>query len=70
MDTLISIAEAARILDVSIPTVTYYIKQQRLRFEYSDKRTAGRKRKRVVYREDVEALKASLPPVEDDSAKG
>lgn len=69
MSELISIAEAAKILDVSIPAVAYYIKEKRLRFELSDKRTTGRRQKRVVYRDEVmtlkEALDAKLPPKAD-----
>jgi predicted transcriptional regulator len=62
MDKTISIAEAARMLDITMPTVSYYIKQGRLRFELSDQRTAGRRRKRVVYLADVEKLQSELRP--------
>lgn len=68
MDTLISIAEAAKILDVSMPTVSYYIKQKRLRFELSSQRTAGRRQKRLVYLADIEKLKNELRPL--DNAPG
>lgn len=71
MNKTISIAEAARMLDITIPSVTYYIKQGRLRFELSDQRTTGRRRKRVVYLADVEKLLSELRPpdtVTDDSA--
>lgn len=68
MDTLISIAEAAKLLDLAIPTVSYYIRQKRLRFEYSDKRTSGRRQKRLVYLADVEKLKSELRPLPPDAS--
>lgn len=62
MDKTISIAEAAKILDVTMPTVSYYIRQKRLRFELSNQRTTGRRQKRVVYLADVEKLQSELRP--------
>ena len=45
-----------------MPTVSYYIRQKRLRFELSNQRTTGRRQKRVVYLADVEKLQGELRP--------
>jgi predicted transcriptional regulator len=68
MDKTISIAEAAKILDVTMPTVSYYIRQKRLRFELSNQRTTGRRQKRVVYLADVEKLQSELRPPDTTDA--
>lgn len=68
MEKTISIAEAAKLLDVTIPTVSYYIRQKRLRFELSNQRTTGRRQKRVVYLADVEKLQGELRPPDTTDA--
>lgn len=60
MNELISIAEAAKILGVTIPTVSYYIRSRKWQVEHSAQRTSGRRQKRLVYKADVIALKESM----------
>lgn len=69
MEKTISIAEAAKMLDVTIPTVSYYIRQKRLRFELSNQRTTGRRQRRVVYLADVEKLQSELRPLDTQNSE-
>lgn len=58
MQDLITIKEAAAILDVTMSTVSYYVRTDKLIAINGDKRTAHRKRNKLVSRAQVEQLKA------------
>jgi len=62
MDTeeLITIAEASKILDVTISTVSYYIRSGKLEGVESEGRTAHRKKRKLLKRSDVLDLKAQM----------
>lgn len=57
MQDLITIAEAAKILDVTMSTVSYYIRTGKLTGVESDSRTAHRKKRRLLDRHEVLKLK-------------
>jgi excisionase family DNA binding protein len=59
MQDLITIKEAAKILDVSLSTVSYYVRTKKLAAVASDQRTAHRKHRQLIDRADVERLSAS-----------
>lgn len=58
MQQLITIAEAAKILDVTLSTVSYYIRTGKLTGIESDQRTAHRRKRRLIDRDEVLRLKA------------
>lgn len=57
MEDLITVTEAAAILDVSISTVSYYIRSGKLVGVDSNQRTAHKKTRKLVNRKDVIELK-------------
>lgn len=57
MQDPITIVEAAKILDVTLSTVAYYIRSGKLTSIEGDKRTAHRRRQKLVSRADVLKLK-------------
>lgn len=59
MQDLITIKEAAEILGVTMSTASYYVRTGKLPSVESDKRTAHRKKQRLIDRSAVLALKAS-----------
>ena len=59
MQDLITIKEAAEILNVTMSTVSYYVRTGKLTGIDSDKRTAHRRKHQLVDRAEVLALKAA-----------
>lgn len=59
MQDLITITEAAKILDVTLSTVSYYVRTGKLTGIEGDKRTAHRKRQKLIDRAEVLRLKDS-----------
>lgn len=57
MQDLITLKEASDILDVTLSTVSYYVRTGKLTGVDGDKRTAHRKRQKLVDRADVLILK-------------
>ena len=57
MQDLITLKEAADILGVTLSTVSYYVRTGKLSSVEGDKRTAHRKRHKMVSRADVQQLK-------------
>lgn len=69
MKDLITIAEAAKILDVTLSTVSYYVRTGKLASVEGDKRTAHRKQQKMVSRADVEKLKSDHDAQEEKESK-
>lgn len=57
MQELITIAEAAKLLDVTLSTVSYYIRTGKLTGIASGTRTAHRKQRKLISRDEVMQLK-------------
>lgn len=57
MSELISIKEAAEILDVTLSTVSYYIRTGKLTGIESDSRTAHKRKRKLLEKSDVLRLK-------------
>jgi len=57
MQDLITIAEAAKILDVTLSTVSYYVRTGKLTGVESSTRTAHRKQRKLIDSADVLRLK-------------
>jgi len=57
MQDLITITEAAKILDVTLSTVSYYIRTGKLTGIDGSERTAHRRRRKLLDREEVMKLK-------------
>lgn len=69
---LMTIADAARLLGVAIGTVTYYIREGQLNVTPGDRLTANRRQQRLLYRNEVYALKRRLErkqPAKDSNAQ-
>ncbi len=62
MDTeeMITISEASKILDVTISTVSYYIRSGKLEGVESEGRTAHRKKRKLLRKTDVLSLKEKM----------
>jgi len=58
MQKLITMTEATKILDVTLSTVSYYVRTGKLPGVECKKRTAHRQYHKLVSLEDVERLKA------------
>lgn len=62
MNELITITEASNILDVTLTTVSYYIRTGKLPSIETDRRTAHRRPKKLVRRADVLELRRAYTP--------